>query len=75
MKPYEVLTQAEQARVLKVLTDRPRDRMLVALALGTGLRAVELIGDDDGANWVIVRMSKGRKGCPYHFRQCLLILH
>ena len=69
IKPYEVLTQAEQARVLKVLADRPRDRVLVALALGAGLRASELtsvrvsdiLSDDDGADWVIVRMGKGRK--------------
>ncbi len=32
IKPYDVLTQAEQARVLIVLEDRPRDRVLVALA-------------------------------------------
>jgi integrase/recombinase XerD len=69
IKPYEVLTQAEQARVLNVLEDRPRDRVLVALALGACLRASELTGvkvgdvisDDDGAHWVLVRMGKGRK--------------
>jgi len=69
VKPYEVLTLAEQARVLATLADRPRDRALVALALGAGLRASELTGakvgdvisDDDGAEWVIVRMGKGRK--------------
>ena len=57
VKPYEVLTLVEQARVLATLADRPRDRALVALALGTGLRASELTGakvgdvisDDDGA--------------------------
>jgi hypothetical protein len=39
IKPYEALTQTEQARVFNVLADHPRDRVLVALALGAGLSA------------------------------------
>ncbi|HEY4690284.1 MAG TPA: tyrosine-type recombinase/integrase, partial [Anaerolineae bacterium] len=69
VKPYDVLTLAEQARVLAVLKDRPRDRALVALALGAGLRAAELtaakvgdiLSDDDGADWIRVVQGKGRK--------------
>ena len=34
LKPYEILTPAEQRRVLDSLAGRPRDRALVALALG-----------------------------------------
>ncbi len=44
VKSYEVLTPAEQVRVLNVLHDRLRDRVLAALALGAGLRASELTG-------------------------------
>jgi hypothetical protein len=40
----EVLTQAEQVRVFGVWHDRPRDRVLVAPALGAGLRSSELTG-------------------------------
>lgn len=41
VKPYEVLTPNEQTRVFAALSDRPRDRALVTLALGAGLRALE----------------------------------
>jgi integrase/recombinase XerD len=49
--------------------ERLRDRVLVALALGAGLRASELTGakvgdvisDDDGADWLRVVQGKGRK--------------
>jgi integrase/recombinase XerD len=69
VKPYDVLTPDEAARVLAVLADSPRDRALVALALGAGLRAAELTAvrlsdistDDDGGEWVRVVMGKGRK--------------
>ncbi len=69
VKPYEVLTPNEQSRVFAALSDRPRDRALVALALGAGLRASELTGakvcdltsDDEGADWLRVVQGKGRK--------------
>jgi site-specific recombinase XerD len=54
---------------MSALSDRPRDRALVALALGAGLRASELTGakvggltsDDEGADWLRVVQGKGRK--------------
>jgi site-specific recombinase XerD len=45
------LTRSEQARLLKVTgtsADTYRDHMLFALALGTGLRTLELVGLDVG---------------------------
>ncbi len=69
LKPYEILTPTEQRRVLDSLASRSRDRALVALALGAGLRAAELTAvrlgdlftDDDGGQWVMVKQGKGRK--------------
>ena len=68
VKPYDVLTPAEQARVLAAQKGKPRDRALVALALGAGLRAAELtaakvgdiLSDDDGGEWIRVVQGKGR---------------
>ena len=69
VKPYEVAGPDDVSRILAALADKPRDRALVALALGSGLRASELTGlrlsdihrDEDGATWLLVRMGKGRK--------------
>jgi integrase/recombinase XerD len=69
VKPYDVLSASEAAKVITTLTEHPRDRALVALALGAGLRAAELtavrvedvIADDDGRQWIRVVQGKGRK--------------
>jgi len=42
------LTRSDQLAVLEVRSDRPREALLVSLALGTGLRLAEIVGLDVG---------------------------
>ena len=73
-KPYKVLSEDEQRRVLEHLRtsgaeSAERDYALVAVMLGTGLRAAEVtnlqVGDivtDEDGDWSLhVRQGKGRK--------------
>ncbi len=68
LRPYHVLSDAEIARVLGA-ADTPRDRALLAVLLGAGLRAAEVCGldvrdvqeDGDGGTVLLVRQGKGRK--------------
>lgn len=67
-KPYQVLTDAE-VRALFTAATSPRDRALLAVLLGAGLRAAECVGldgrdvreDGDGGTYLHVRQGKGRK--------------
>jgi integrase len=42
------LTRSDQLALLEVVQDRPREALLVSLAMGTGLRLAELVGLDVG---------------------------
>jgi integrase/recombinase XerC len=42
------LTRADQLVLLEAASDRPREALLVSLALGTGLRLAEIVGLDVG---------------------------
>jgi site-specific recombinase XerD len=67
-KPYQVLSEPESARLLAA-AKTARDRALVSLLLGAGLRAGELVAldvsdvreSDDGEATIYVRLGKGRK--------------
>jgi site-specific recombinase XerD len=67
-KPYQVLSEPECARLLAA-AQTPRDRALVSLLLGAGLRAGELVAldvsdvreSDDGEATIYIRLGKGRK--------------
>jgi site-specific recombinase XerD len=66
-RPYQVLADAEIADVLQMATT-PRDKALLAVMLGAGLRAAEVVGLDvadvhDSQSGVVlhVRQGKGRK--------------
>jgi site-specific recombinase XerD len=67
-RPYQVLSEPEAARLLSAAASA-RDRALVALLLGAGLRAAELVAldvadlreDERGDFAVHVRAGKGRK--------------
>lgn len=69
IKPYQVLNDQESSRLIGVARGNTRDRVLITLALATGLRAMELCnltaGDilqDDGGDLILhVRQGKGRK--------------
>jgi integrase/recombinase XerD len=74
IKPYDVLSEAEQERMLEHLRESTaesaeRDYTLLMVMLGTGLRAAEVVGlqvrdivaDDDGDWSLHVRQGKGRK--------------
>jgi integrase/recombinase XerD len=68
IKPYNVLSEDEAGRMLEAAR-RPRDRAMLALLLGTGLRAAEIVKlqvgdlhiDADGDLILHVRAGKGRK--------------
>jgi len=68
-RPYQVLSRAEMRRLLATREPGSRDHALLALMLGTGLRASEvcrlrledLVGDEAGDLSVRVRQGKGRK--------------
>jgi site-specific recombinase XerD len=68
LKPYNTLSEDEASRLLQAAR-RPRDRALLALLLGAGLRASEavrltvgdLLVDADGDLLVHVKAGKGRK--------------
>lgn len=68
-RPYQVLSQAEMRRLLATQEPGSRDHALLALMLGTGLRASEvcklrledLASDEAGDLSVRVRQGKGRK--------------
>jgi site-specific recombinase XerD len=67
-RPYHVLSDPEAARLLSA-AENLRDRALVALLLGAGLRAAELVAldvddlheDGDGETVLHIRAGKGRK--------------
>jgi site-specific recombinase XerD len=67
-RPYSVLTEPEIATLVGGCTD-PRDRALIAVLLGGGLRAAEVAAldvadiseDQDGDSTLHVRQGKGRK--------------
>ena len=69
IKPYQVFTAAERSRLLSAARKNLRDRVLLDLAIATGLRAAEIcaiqIGDlsvdDEGDLLLRVRQGKGRK--------------
>lgn len=69
LKPYEVLSEAELAALLASVADHLRDRALLAVLLGAGLRASEAVALDgtdlhlDGAGeWYLhIRQAKGGK--------------
>ena len=42
------LTHSDQLALLEVVQDRPREALIVSLALGTGLRLAEIVGLDVG---------------------------
>jgi len=68
-RPYQVLSRAEMRRLLATREPGSRDHALLALMLGTGLRASEvcklrledLASDEAGDLSVRVRQGKGRK--------------
>lgn len=68
VRPYQVLSEPEIARLLAV-DSLERDRALVAVLLGAGLRAAEVVAldvgdvheDQDGEVTLHVRAGKGRK--------------
>lgn len=68
LRPYNVLSDAEIAGVLGA-AGNPRDRALLAVLLGAGLRAAEVCAldvrdvqeDGDGGTVLLVRQGKGRK--------------
>lgn len=68
LKPYNILNDEEAARLLDAAR-RPRDRAMIALLLGAGLRAAEVVKlqvgdfhiDADGDLILHVRAGKGRK--------------
>ena len=68
-RPYQVLDQAEMRKLLATREPGSRDHALLALMLGTGLRASEvcrlrledLASDEAGDLSVRVRQGKGRK--------------
>ena len=54
-RPYlspPTLTAGEQNLILRVTAKHPRDRLLVSMALGTGLRLSELVGLNVGDIYV-----------------------
>jgi len=69
-KPYQVLNESERRRFLNVAQESgPCEHALVSLALGAGLRVLELVKvrladlsqDETGSWWLLVKMGKGRK--------------
>lgn len=67
-RPYAVLSDAEAGGLLQA-AGNPRDRAIVGVMLGAGLRVSEVVGldpadlviDQDGAASLYVRSGKGRK--------------
>jgi len=67
-RPYAVLSDREITAVINATTT-PRDRALLTVLLGSGLRVSEVVGldvadvieDADGETMLYVRMGKGRK--------------
>jgi integrase len=55
------LTRSDQLALLETASDRPREVLLVSLALGTGLRLAEIVGLDLGD---IFMSGQLRVGCP-----------
>ncbi len=69
-RPYDVLSEAERRRFLEAAAAQgPREKALVSLGLGAGLRVSELVNtclgdfsqDEAGSWWLRIRMGKGRK--------------
>ena len=69
IKPYQILTREEASRLVGAARGNSRDRVLLTLALATGLRAQEICNiivgdisqDDQGDLLLRVRQGKGRK--------------
>ena len=58
------LTRSDQIALLEAVQDRPREALLVSMALGTGLRQAELVGLGVGD----VYLPKGQPRVPVRLR-------
>ncbi len=56
----QTLTRDEQATILRVTADHPRDHLIISMALGTGLRLSELIGLNVGDVYRVDGTPKAR---------------
>ena len=54
------LTRSDQLALLEAVHDRPREALLVSLALGTGLRLAEIVGLDVGDIYLPGGQPRGR---------------
>lgn len=70
IKPYEVINETERKRLIGAARGNTRDRVLITVAVGTGLRAMELChlvvgdlrrGESENDLLIHVRQGKGRK--------------
>ena len=69
LTPYQVLSEAEETRLVAAAKDNARDRLLLWVVIATGLRASEvcalrvgdLVMDDEGDLLIHVRHGKGGK--------------
>ena len=69
LKPYQVLSAAEQMQLVAAASGKPRDRVLLLLVIATGVRASEvcalqvgdLVIDEEGDLLIHIRQGKGRQ--------------